>query len=294
MDQIEDILDIGRPNIDEYSSKELQEFLLTPEEQIIDWSIIQTKLNPTNSGKFVTQISRPLFSEGATSQIIISSIGKIGIALYGFALHFETSFMRKNEIHPKELEAQFNPSKVVVYDSQTNKWTLPNQYGSIPVIRIGHTTVLLPDNTMWMFGGLTYDKKKGGFCSLNDVHTWDPNTGKWKLLSQTNSRRFLHPGKRFQSSAVLLKNCNKIVMYGGRSLTCVFDDLWIWKISNQCWSKIEYTFGIRSGPRYGYVYFKNLLFNNYKIMRLKRSFARKSLPKINETGIQWKFMERKG
>ena len=270
MDQIEDVLDIGYPKRDEYSSNELREFLLTPNEHIIDWSFIQAKVKPTSRGKCVPQISMPFSSEGATSQIIISSIGKIGIALYGFALHFQSSFKCKNENHLRELEAQVNPSKVVAYDLQTNKWAISNQCGSIPVIRIGHTSVLLPDNTMWTFGGLAYDKKKGGFCSLNDVHTWDPNTGKWKLLSQTNSRRLCHPEKRFLSSAVLLKNRNEIVMYGGRSLTCMFNDLWVWKITNQCWSKIEFTLGIQPSPRYGYVYFKTLYYVHYRILRLQR------------------------
>ena len=41
-------------------------------------------------------------------------------------------------------------------------------------------------------------------------------------------------------------------MYGGRSLTCMFNDLWVWKITNNCWPKIEYTLDIQLSPRYGH------------------------------------------
>ena len=41
-------------------------------------------------------------------------------------------------------------------------------------------------------------------------------------------------------------------MYEGRSLTCMFNDLWVWKITNQCGSKIEYTLRIQPSPRCGH------------------------------------------
>ena len=63
------------------------------------------------------------------------------------------------------------------YNIAKNSWEWPNEEGDIPSPRAWHSSIIT-DRTVFLFGGKTED-----FCGLNDLHTLDMETFRWKKIN---------------------------------------------------------------------------------------------------------------
>jgi len=74
------------------------------------------------------------------------------------------------------------PSDVHVFDTETNTWSQPETYGSVPPSRIGATGVVIGD-LMYIYGGGDYDKERRMYKTLfTELWTLNLQTYSWSQV----------------------------------------------------------------------------------------------------------------
>ena len=93
---------------------------------------------------------------------------------------------------------------VYTFDTQVNKWSIPEMTGKLPTGKLGITPIIDHYGLIYFFGGLT--TYLGGVY-VNDMFILDSINLSWKRVSSINA-----PSPRSQLGAVLLPNNNILYM----------------------------------------------------------------------------------
>jgi len=105
--------------------------------------------------------------------------------------------------------------------------------GLKPAPRAGHTAQLY-NKEVYIFGGkLDQDGEKIYF---NDIHCIDTLNFEWKSIMPRSS---IPPNRAHHGSCII---DNKMFIFGGKVKQQYLDDLWIFHLDTQIWSKVD-TYG---------------------------------------------------
>jgi len=114
----------------------------------------------------------------------------------------------------------------------TGSWTQLRQFGNrVPGCLMGSSLSVIDDETILLFGGLTYTigAETGPFIYNLDTETW-----------YTPLPEKLPPG-RYDHSAIIRKG--NLVIYGGRfdmrSAHKIYNDTWQYNIGSEIWQKLD-------------------------------------------------------
>ncbi|KAI5807698.1 hypothetical protein DFH27DRAFT_640726 [Peziza echinospora] len=122
---------------------------------------------------------------------------------------------------------------VLKLDLKTYTWSLIDNYGDIPCVRMGHTTIHWRDDKLIIFGGENDQR-----TFLSDVYFFDVNTATW-------SRPTVHgiPPRGRARHAVTLHD-DKMFVVGGSDGLQVLDDISYLDLRTMTWSR-SWTFVAR-------------------------------------------------
>ncbi|RPB25200.1 hypothetical protein L211DRAFT_867214 [Terfezia boudieri ATCC MYA-4762] len=115
---------------------------------------------------------------------------------------------------------------VLKLDLQSYTWSLIDNYGDIPCVRMGHASVYWRDNKLIVFGG---ENDQRAF--LNDVYFFDIDTATW-------SRPIVHgiPPRGRSRHAVTIYD-DKLFVVGGSNGLQVLDDICYLDLRTMTWSR---------------------------------------------------------
>ena len=113
-------------------------------------------------------------------------------------------------------------------DTTKFRWTIPDVTGQIPAPRANHTATLAGDKLYIIggYGGTGYSR-----VMFNDVHVMDTNTFEFTKLAVTGTV----PDPRANHVTVCVRE--SLYVLGGRSFTDVYEDLYIFDLEENKWTK---------------------------------------------------------
>jgi len=108
----------------------------------------------------------------------------------------------------------------------------------------GHTT---DGANMFVFGGRSVDTfGNAGSLYFNGLHAYDPNSNSWTELSADGAAGA--PSNRWRVATCFDPNSNRIVCFGGRDASTVFDETWVFDLVGNTWSSIPNPTPGTTGP----------------------------------------------
>eukprot|EP01121_Diplochlamys_sp_Union-15-3_P022534 TRINITY_DN9626_c0_g1_i1.p1 TRINITY_DN9626_c0_g1~~TRINITY_DN9626_c0_g1_i1.p1 ORF type:complete len:537 (+),score=87.91 TRINITY_DN9626_c0_g1_i1:197-1612(+) len=111
---------------------------------------------------------------------------------------------------------------VYVLDTETMAWSRPNIKGPQLIARWGHSTTLLSNNRLLVFGG------HDGTRMLNDVHILDTDTLTWSQPTiQVPSDIMPCPRAGHTATFVTYGNVKKLLLFGGGDGNKIYNDLYL-------------------------------------------------------------------
>jgi hypothetical protein len=126
---------------------------------------------------------------------------------------------------------------IYIYDLEENEWEKPEVNGDIPPARSFQRAVGYPDtNTMYVYGGVTYDSISGEFfVPYGDFWKFELDTLTWTLINDTNP-----PGIRVDPGLVISGHFIYLGFglssFGGPPEDNNRNDLWKYNILNDEWT----------------------------------------------------------
>ncbi|EGX44406.1 hypothetical protein AOL_s00193g134 [Orbilia oligospora ATCC 24927] len=115
---------------------------------------------------------------------------------------------------------------VLRLDLSTFTWTLVDNYGEIPSVRMGHTTTYWRDNKLIVFGGENENR-----VYLADVYLFDITTSTW------SQPQISGPSPRGRSRHSVCLHDDKLYVIGGTNGSDVLDDLVYLDLNTMTWSR---------------------------------------------------------
>ncbi|KAK6522642.1 hypothetical protein TWF281_002078 [Arthrobotrys megalospora] len=115
---------------------------------------------------------------------------------------------------------------VLRLDLSTFTWTLVDNYGEIPSVRMGHTTTYWRDNKLIVFGGENENR-----VYLADVYLFDITTSTW------SQPQISGPVPRGRSRHSVCLHDDKLYVIGGTNGSDVLDDLVYLDLNTMTWSR---------------------------------------------------------
>eukprot|EP01080_Neovahlkampfia_damariscottae_P004605 gene4605-7987_t len=108
------------------------------------------------------------------------------------------------------------------------------KHGTRPDMRLGHTTTLLPDKNLFIFGGFD------GTNTLNDSLIYDITKKEWiKLKTEGNP-----PNPRAGHTSTLITETSEIFIFGGTGPRD-YKDLWVIDTKKKIWNKPKTTSSVK-------------------------------------------------
>ncbi|MEM7307698.1 MAG: kelch repeat-containing protein [Planctomycetota bacterium] len=131
-------------------------------------------------------------------------------------------------------------------DDDGPTWTRLKTTGQGPLNRSKPGAAALGDD-VYLFGGLEDDFAAVTNTFFNDLHRFDTDKNKWKLLTPAGPTP---PARAFTASAARKKQ-KEVVFYGGSVFDVtfkvfqVFDDLWVYSAKDNTWREVQ---AVNQGP----------------------------------------------
>jgi len=117
-------------------------------------------------------------------------------------------------------------------EGQILKWQRCIIEGKYPEQRGGHTTVLIKDQYLLVFGGHRYERE-GEFTYFNDIQVFDITTNKWKQIRASG----LEVAPRYGHSATLVGD--RMFVFGGKGTNGnLYRDMVVLDIKNWVWAPV--------------------------------------------------------
>lgn len=113
-----------------------------------------------------------------------------------------------------------------ILDTEKMHWTRPKQFGKIPNPRAGHTSNVIDETKILVFGG---GNDRG---PMNDIHILDTETMTWKKVEVLGTP----PTKRVGHTTNSIFP-NQLLVFGGGYMDKAFNDLHMFDVETSSWSR---------------------------------------------------------
>ena len=249
---MEDVLNVGSEDLNLELKKGIRTTAL-PLTHIshMHWTEVQCRPVDNIEGQKI-DLSSPPCQGGATGVMIPNTVGQPHLIVHGGIRYPRNGVFHaySSTLIGSKQQAVYE-DRVFVYSMVEMTWHVPEHSGEPedkPEGRYGHCAVVLPDRTMWTFGG----RMKTGICS-DDVHIWDFDKANWRKIEYDRNIDSVPP-PRFCASATFVPEEGRegsVVVFGGRDGHDNFGDLWIYDVATTDWSN-PVCIGIPPSPRHGH------------------------------------------
>jgi len=114
--------------------------------------------------------------------------------------------------------------------------------GSLPTDLAGHSTLVLPDGTVWLVGG--WIPSSGQFLTLDKAYSRSPGGSDWAVKDLTSTATAVPLARR--GSSLVLVSASKAILYGGSTSvstaavdsSSVLGDMWELDLELGLWSSL--------------------------------------------------------
>eukprot|EP01112_Ceratiomyxa_fruticulosa_P024146 TRINITY_DN9658_c0_g2_i1.p1 TRINITY_DN9658_c0_g2~~TRINITY_DN9658_c0_g2_i1.p1 ORF type:complete len:171 (-),score=24.32 TRINITY_DN9658_c0_g2_i1:211-723(-) len=107
------------------------------------------------------------------------------------------------------------------------QWSTIKTTGHIPTPRLGHTSFFY-EGHLFVFGGAD------GENVYNDLHSLDTTTSVWRKIETSGEL----PSNRYEHTSVLIREENKLVVFGGADQSRLFNDVYVLSLITMNWKKL--------------------------------------------------------
>eukprot|EP00475_Leptophrys_vorax_P027820 TRINITY_DN3974_c0_g1_i2.p1 TRINITY_DN3974_c0_g1~~TRINITY_DN3974_c0_g1_i2.p1 ORF type:complete len:590 (-),score=125.46 TRINITY_DN3974_c0_g1_i2:188-1957(-) len=128
------------------------------------------------------------------------------------------------------------------FETSSCVWSRLNTFGDVPAPRAGHTATLVVESSVFVFGGGTASGPS------NELFILNVESLVWSRAHFSGTP----PRPRISHSAELILK-NQLLIFGGGTVTRVFDDLHVLDVTQGCWSRPRDS-GIVPVPRAGHAF----------------------------------------
>jgi N-acetylneuraminic acid mutarotase len=109
-----------------------------------------------------------------------------------------------------------------------------------PPERLVHVACADRRGRMWIFGGLTTDRK-----ALGDLWCYDPEVNRWEVIDRATGER---PGPRYGARLACVGD--SLYLFGGNHQGSVLGDLYRFDTAVHTWTRLDQSAGDRPSPRF--------------------------------------------
>ena len=117
-----------------------------------------------------------------------------------------------------------------VYDLSENKWTNKHPINNPYLMKYPKIASVLLDDKIVLFGGC-------GTSGQDNNETWvyDLSDNKWQNKSLTNPTPTNYPSSRYVCGFSSIWGTNKVILFGGKSQSNYYNDIWIYDVDTNTW-----------------------------------------------------------